>query len=93
MADENAAQFQERLVDIRATFITKPKPSVLMQPTDRPLDDPAEDRQSTAVTGVPFGQDRFDPSRPQPTATRVGVVGRVALDFFRPLAWTARLAG
>src|SRR6266536_2892391 len=40
-ADQAAADREEGLVDVVAAFVADPQPSVLVQPGDRALDDPA----------------------------------------------------
>lgn len=61
-------------------FIPHAEAPELMQPGDGPLDDPACGAEPAAVRRSPLGEQRPNPSPPQPCPMWLGVVGPVPLD-------------
>ena len=49
-------------MDVVTPFIPDPQAAVLVQPGERPLDDPAEDAQPASVWRSPLGKMRVDAS-------------------------------
>jgi hypothetical protein len=76
-------------VDVIATFVPSSQASELMEPTDRPLHDPAMLTKTAAMVRISFRQDRLDAASPQLPAMRLGVVGPIALDSIGALPWAA----
>ena len=64
---------------VRPPLITDPKPSVLMDPRQRPFDRPPRLSQAALVVDPLLGQDRLDSHLLQPLAVRFGVVGQIPL--------------
>ena len=79
-------------MDVGATFAADAETLELVQPADRPLDDPARRAQSAAVSRSAMGDDRLDVPRPQRGFVRAGVVGPVRLRARRPEARPSALA-
>lgn len=79
VTDFDAAQDEERLVDVGPAFVPHPQAAVLVQPAMRPLHHPSRHAQAAAVGGVASGQHRFDPAPTQRVAVRPRVVSAVAL--------------
>ncbi len=63
MADEAAGDGEECFVDVGAAFVAQPESSVLVEPRDGALNDPALAAQAGAVAGVLAGDPGFDPAR------------------------------
>jgi hypothetical protein len=59
-ADQAAADRQERLVDVGASFVADAKSPVLVQPGNRALDDPALLAEPGAVRALRPGDPRLD---------------------------------
>ena len=57
-------------MDVRMTIISDPKPSVLMNPRQRPFHRPPRLPQAALVVDPLLGQDRLDPDLLQPLAVR-----------------------
>jgi len=79
-------------VNARSTFIAHIQPAKLMEPGQRPLDDPARPTEATAMGGAAFGQLRFDPPAPQRVAVGLRIIPAVALHEVRLASWAARSA-
>lgn len=90
-ADHVAARREERLVRVGAAFETDPQSAELMQPAQRPFDDPAVLAQSAAVFGVAMGNHRGNPTRPQGHPMIVRVVCPIGVEQFRVASGTPRL--
>jgi hypothetical protein len=86
-ADEDAAECEKGLMDIVTSFTSYAKPAKLMEPANRPFDDPTVDAQATSMLSVAFCQDRFDSSVSQLLAMAGGVVRAIPLDSIRTLSW------
>src|SRR5262249_9886842 len=82
---------EEGLMDVVASFTTYAKPAKLMEPTDRPFDDPPVDTQATSMIGVAFGEDWFDAAVSQFSAMAGGVVRAIPLDSIWTLPWATSL--
>jgi len=92
MANNNTSYFEQCFVNVRSTFITDPQPSKLMQPGQRPFHDPAEDAQSTAMSGPSFRKNRFYSFVSKLFSMRLGIITPVALNIIRFAAWPANLS-
>jgi hypothetical protein len=64
-ADQAAADREERFVNVVATFVADSEASVLMQPGDRALDDPALFAEPGAVRRLGSGDLRLDAAAAQ----------------------------
>ena len=64
-ADEAAADFEERFVDVVAAFVADAEPAVLVQPGERALDDPALAAEPGAVRTLGLGDPGTDASGAQ----------------------------
>lgn len=73
-------------MNVHAPLVADAKTSVLMQPADRSLDDPAGGAEAAAVRGPAMGEYRLDVPLPQFGFVRLRVVRAVALDARRPEA-------
>jgi hypothetical protein len=76
-------------MDIVTSFTAYAEPAKLVQPTDRPFDDPTVDAQATAMLRIAFCQDRFDSAVSQLLAMAGGVVRAIPLHSIRALSWAA----
>jgi hypothetical protein len=52
-------------MDVGSFLITDAQSPKLIEPSERPLDDPAPSAQSAAVFGVALGEPRYDAARTQ----------------------------
>lgn len=52
MTDHDTSDFQERLMNVGTALVPSPQSAELMQPTDRPLHNPAKYAQAAAVLTV-----------------------------------------
>jgi hypothetical protein len=82
--DQRATQRHEGLVDLRQPVPTQPRPTELMRPGQRPLDEPSEHPQATAMSGPTPRQHRPDPTPTQLPAVRLRVVGPIPWQPARP---------
>ena len=55
-ADQDAAECEKGLMDIVTSFTSYAKPAKLMEPANRPFDDPTVDAQATSMLSVAFCQ-------------------------------------
>jgi hypothetical protein len=60
VADEAAGEVKEGFVDVGAAFVADAEASVLVQPGEGALDDPALAAESGSVWCVAFGDERPD---------------------------------
>ncbi|GAG08605.1 unnamed protein product, partial [marine sediment metagenome] len=60
MANQDAAQVHERLVNVIAPLVADTQTTLLMHPADRSLDDPPKDAETTAMFRVPASQHGLD---------------------------------
>jgi hypothetical protein len=70
-------------VDVHPPFVADPQPSVLVQPADRSLDDPAGGPQTAAMYSPAMGEHGLDVPLSQLGLVRLRVVRAVALDARR----------
>ncbi len=77
LADEGAADREQRFVDVCAAVVAPGDAAVVVQPGERPLDDPPLGPQAGAVLGVALGDLRRDPAGTQLGAMASGVVSSV----------------
>ena len=78
VADERAADREERFVDVGAPVVAAREAAVVVQPGEGALDDPALDSQAGAVLGWLLGAAAFgDPRRDASGAQFQAVTGRV----------------
>ena len=89
MANNDASQIEERLVDIRPSFVTNPETAKLMEPTDCPFHNPASPSQAASVLGLPPSKHRFDPEPLQKTSMRLGIVSAISLKSLWGLSWAS----
>jgi hypothetical protein len=71
-------------MDVVAAFVADAQPSVLVQPRDRPLDDPALAAKPGAVVALWPGDLRLDVTPAQLTASFARVVSAIAVEAARP---------
>ena len=74
-------------MNVGATFIPDSQPSMLEEPRNSPLDNPAVLAQSTAVGRATASQQRENATPTQLTPVRLRIVGPVSLD---PIGSSAR---
>lgn len=91
--NHDAAERQEGLVNVGASFVADAKAAELMQPTVGPFDHPTVGSQAAAVRSAAFGQQWLDAALTQCAAVRLRVVGAVPLNSLRPSARTSAPAG
>jgi hypothetical protein len=87
-ADQSATQGQECLVKVRPFFVAHAQSPALIQPSERPLDDPAPSAQSAAMFGVALRKKRDNASLTQTLPDRLGVITAVAQHAIRSMART-----
>jgi len=92
VADEDAAEGQEGLVDVQAAFVTDAQPAEWVQPTDRAFDDPTDLAQMTAVVAVSACDAGGGADVLERQAVLVAVVGAVGVEFIEAVAWGTGLA-
>lgn len=80
-------------MNVGAPLVAHTQPSVLVEPCERALDEPACLSQAAAVLASSFRDERKNSTRLEPLAQRLTVVGRVCLDAagfaFRRAAFAA----
>jgi len=91
-ANHDAAEFEECVVDVIATFAADAEAAELMQPADRSFDDPTKDAQATAMFCVSSRQHRLNTPTSQLLAMSMRVVSAIALNPLGTLPWPAALA-
>src|ERR671935_195092 len=84
--DEGAAEMEERLMDVGPALVADREPTVLGQPSQRPLDDPAMPSQALAALDALAGNAHLDVAPPQGLATARNVVGLVRVQLVRACA-------
>lgn len=62
---------------IRSSLIPDPKPTILVNPAQRPLHHPAEYSQATAVLRIPLRQKRLHSHLPQTFTVRLRIVAPI----------------
>jgi hypothetical protein len=88
-ADEDAAEGEEGLMDIVASFVPDGEAAIAMEPRVRAFDDPARDAQAAAMRRPPTREDRDDALGVQTIAMGLGVVAPVPLENVRAAAGPA----
>jgi hypothetical protein len=73
-------------------LVTDFKPSKLVQPCNRALDDPARFSQAAAMRGTSLGQNWDNTQRAQAAAVGSGVISTIALNAVGTLPWASALA-
>jgi hypothetical protein len=91
-ADQAAADREERFVDVVAAFVADAQATVLVQPGDRALNDPALLAEPGAVRCFGGGDPRLDAAAAELAPSLARVVGAVAVEPFRSAAGTAAAA-
>jgi hypothetical protein len=71
---------------VRPFFVAHAQSPKLIQPGERPLDDPAPLPQSATMFGVALRKKRYDASVPQTLSDRFGIITTVAKHAVRTLA-------
>lgn len=79
-ADESAAEFQERFVNVGPTIEANAKTAEVMEPGVGPFNHPAEFSEATAVFGAAPRNDWLDTALAQELAMRVGIVATICKD-------------
>jgi hypothetical protein len=82
-SNETEGDQDKGFMDIGATFITDPQPTVLEEPRDGSLNHPAVDTQATAVCRPPPSQERADVPVTQLATVRLRIVGSITLNAIR----------
>lgn len=90
MTDEDAADLQERFVNICTALIATREAPVAVKPRDRPLNDPALGAEARAMLGTTVGDPGHYASPAQLGALGAGVVGAVGEERFgrKAAVWT-----
>jgi hypothetical protein len=65
-------------MDVGSFLITDSQPPKLIQPGERPLDDPTPSAQSAAMLGVAHGKPRYDAAGTQTSPDCLRVITTVA---------------
>ena len=91
MANQAAADRRERLMDVRPFFISHMQASKLVKLGDRALSHPAQCAQTGAMWQTSPLQPALDAAHGQCLTMRLRVVGTVAEDALRTIAWCAAL--
>ena len=78
-------------MNVRPLFVANAQSSELIQPSERPLHDPAPSAQATAMFGVSFRKRRDDASVTQTLPDRFGIITTVAQHAVRTMARTPAL--
>lgn len=92
MTNQNAANFEERVVNLGSSFITNAQSAKLMQPTDGAFNHPTVHTQSTAVLGVAMRDHRLDADFAQGLSVGLRVVRAISIQLIKPKAWLAGFA-
>ena len=92
MANQDAADFEERVVNLGSSFITNAQSAKLMQPTNGALNHPTVHTESTAVFGVATRDHRLRTDLAQRFTVRLRVVGAISIQLIKPKAWLAGFA-
>ena len=92
MADDGAAECQERLMDVGATFVAYAQAAELVQPTERAFHHPSCFPQATAMRCSAAGQLVGNPALLQPAMVRGTAVGAIPLHGIRSLPRATDLA-
>ena len=91
-ADDAGRQRRPGVHDHAQPVVPHPHPPQPLEPTDRPLDHPADLPQPAAVRRLPLGDVRLDPQPPQQRPGRLAVVAPVGVHLVGQLLRPARLA-
>jgi len=78
-AHEGATERKERLMDVRPPFVSDAQPAVLMQPRQRPFDDPPVYTQPAAVFGASLRKNGLDASTAKELPVRFGIIRSIPL--------------
>jgi hypothetical protein len=73
-------------------FVAHPQWSKLIQPGERPLDQPAPLPQSAAMFGVAPRKKRDDPSFTQTLPDRFGIITKFGKQAVGTMAWSSALS-
>ena len=92
MADEAAAEGEERFVDVVAAVVADEQPFELVEPGESALDDPAVAAEPGAVAGLAACDLCFDPAPAELATVAVVVVAAVGGDAVGPSPRPADLA-
>jgi hypothetical protein len=79
-------------VDVAPFVVPDTQTSKLIQPCERPLDDPPPPPETTAGRGAAHGQQGHDVTRAQPVPNRCGVIATIADYADRPAPGSAAFA-
>src|ERR1035437_4773107 len=77
-------------MNVRPLFVANAQSSELIQPSERPLHDPAPSAHAPAMFGVSFRKRRDDASVTQTLPDRFGIITTVAQHAVRTMARTPR---
>lgn len=92
MADEAAADREERFVDVTAAVVADEQSFELVEPREGALNNPAVASEPGAVFGVAAGDLRCDPTLAQQAPVLVVVVAAVGAQPVGPAAWPSDFA-
>ena len=90
--DFNTSNSQEGIVDIIASFIADAKPAILMQPRERPLNNPPIYPKATSIISAPLCQKRPDELSPKLPPVGLTVIGSITQHASRTPKGPANLA-
>src|SRR3989304_7905486 len=93
MADQDAADRKERLMNVAAPFAAPPQSPELVQPTDGALHDPADRPQSLCTSRAPLGDHGLNAPLPQGQSMSHRIISLVRPQTLWSAARTTRFAG
>lgn len=79
-ADEGAAEFQERFVNVSSTIEANTKTAEVVEPRVSPFNHPAEFAQTVAMFSATLRNHRLDAALAQSLTMRVGIVATIRID-------------
>jgi len=79
-------------MDVGSFLITDAQSPKLIEPSERPLDDPTPSAQSTSMFGVALREKRDDVAANQTLADRLGIIAPVAQYAIRTMARSSSLS-
>jgi len=90
MTNKNTTYFDKCFMDVGSAFVTNTQSAKLMQPTQRPFDDPPRNAQPTAIFSSPFSKDRLDSLLTEFFTMRLRIVSSISLNtigFLKRSTW------
>src|SRR5687768_7378408 len=80
-ADDAGGQGVPGVLDDAQAVVADPHPPQTLEPTDRPLDHPADLAQAAAVRRLAFADERLDPQPAEYPPGRVAVVAPIGVQL------------